>query len=327
MGTVDRVLHNRKGVSKSTIEKVREIIDQLGYQPNIFARNLALNKIFLFCALVPSVDVSDYWKGPQKGILRAAKELSSLGVQLELFYYDTFSKESFTEASEKIFQLLPDGVLLAPNLYQESLNFLINCKERQIPAVLIDSNINEEPSLSFIGQDSFQSGFLAAKLLNYGADPKGTVLTVTVGKEGNNSFHFLKRIEGFTAYFKEKNISATKIIQLEEKGDNDFLNTFQKTLEIERPYGIFIPNSRAYKIAELIESANFQTRLIGYDLTEKNLTFLEKGVIDFLINQKPEDQGYLGIFSLYKFLVLKQSVTAELKMPIEIITKENLPSS
>jgi len=41
IGTVDRVLHNREGVSEKTKTKINKIIQELDYQPNILARRLA----------------------------------------------------------------------------------------------------------------------------------------------------------------------------------------------------------------------------------------------------------------------------------------------
>jgi LacI family transcriptional regulator len=66
---------------------------------------------------------------------------------------------------------------------------------------------------------------------------------------------------------------------------------------------------------------------VGYDLLKKNIEFLEDGTVDFLINQKPEEQGYRGISHLYKKLVLKEEVEEIYYMPLEIIIKENYSSS
>jgi LacI family transcriptional regulator len=41
-------------------------------------------------------------------------------------------------------------------------------------------------------------------------------------------------------------------------------------------------------------------KVVGYELLKQNLESVNEGCIDFLINQKPEEQGYLGIHHLYK---------------------------
>ena len=44
VGTVDRVIHGRSGVSESSRKRVEEILKQLDYQPNMYASALASNK-------------------------------------------------------------------------------------------------------------------------------------------------------------------------------------------------------------------------------------------------------------------------------------------
>ena len=49
-------------------------------------------------------------------------------------------------------------------------------------------------------------------------------------------------------------------------------------------------------------------------------------VIDFLICQKPQEQGYKGMMALYQSVVLNGEVEPTYYMPIDIITKENYKS-
>lgn len=62
IATVDRVLHNRVGVSLKTKTKIEGIIKELNYKPNILARRLASKEILKFVVLIPSVlKETDYW--------------------------------------------------------------------------------------------------------------------------------------------------------------------------------------------------------------------------------------------------------------------------
>jgi LacI family transcriptional regulator len=63
--------------------------------------------------------------------------------------------------------------------------------------------------------------------------------------------------------------------------------------------------------------------LIGYDYIDENIEALKKGMINFLICQKPEQQGYRGVMALYHHLILKIPIANIDYMPIDIITKEN----
>ena len=48
VGTVDRVLHDRPNVSKPAREKVEKALQEMNYQPNVYASALAYNKSFTF---------------------------------------------------------------------------------------------------------------------------------------------------------------------------------------------------------------------------------------------------------------------------------------
>src|ERR1700744_2945068 len=76
LATVDRVIHNRQGVAKSTREQIEKIIRQLNYQPNIFARRLASRKVLEFATLIPAVSAeTDFWEAPHQGIEQASMEI------------------------------------------------------------------------------------------------------------------------------------------------------------------------------------------------------------------------------------------------------------
>ncbi|MCF6174725.1 MAG: LacI family transcriptional regulator [Victivallaceae bacterium] len=55
-GTVDRALHNRKGISKKTREKILEIAKTHGYAPNPAARELITGKSSIVGAAIPQMN-------------------------------------------------------------------------------------------------------------------------------------------------------------------------------------------------------------------------------------------------------------------------------
>ena len=54
IATVDRVLNNRKDVSEKTRQKIKEIIKEHNYQPNLYARSLSVKNNLSFA------DTSDF---------------------------------------------------------------------------------------------------------------------------------------------------------------------------------------------------------------------------------------------------------------------------
>jgi LacI family transcriptional regulator len=87
---------------------------------------------------------------------------------------------------------------------------------------------------------------------------------------------------------------------------------------------IFVTNSRVFSVAKFLEKKGKKDiLLIGYDYIDENIEALKKGMINFLICQKPEEQGYRGVMALYHHLILKIPIANIDYMPIDIITKEN----
>ena len=67
-GTVDRVLHNRGDVSPKSKAKVQKVLDEIHYQPNVFAIGLAAKKKYSFLCLIPYYIEHDYWHSVVGGI-------------------------------------------------------------------------------------------------------------------------------------------------------------------------------------------------------------------------------------------------------------------
>lgn len=327
LATVDRVLHNRAGVSEETRTKIQKIIKRLNYRPNILARRLASGKVYRFAALIPSVsDETAYWQAPLNGINRAESELSQYGIKVEKYFFDQNDKKSFTAKAKLILDNEIDGVVLAPSFIEESIQFTNACKELKIPYVFINSDIPAQDSLCYIGPELFKSGYLAASLAGLSRNATGKILVVNIVKEIDNQHHVVRKEEGFRSYFMDKkmktDILEMNINQTDYKAvEKSLSEIFDRNPDITT---IFVTNSRVFSVAKFLEKKRKKDiLLIGYDYIDENIQALRKGMINFLICQKPEEQGYRGVMALYHHLILKIPIANIDYMPIDIITKEN----
>lgn len=320
-GTVDRIIHNRGQVAQENVDKVNAIIEEYGYKRNILASNLALNKKFHFAVFLPKYENLEYWKSQIAGIEKAAVEFSKFGVVLDYFFYD-FDVVSFKQSVKKVLDFGCDALLFAPIFYEESVRFLKEYEKKNIPVVMIDSNIDSNTEHAYVGQDAFQSGYLAGRLISFAVKNERQVLIFKITREIESTSVYLQRIDGFYSYFKDHDeLTNFKFSEVTIKDSGiDQLN-------LEMFSGInsvFVPNSRAYIVARFLDQNDIKgVRIIGYDLLKENIEYLNSGVIDFLINQRPEEQGYMGINYLYKKLVLQETVENMHYIPLEIILKEN----
>lgn len=328
IGTVDRIIHKRGRYSEKTAEKVRLVMEEMNYTPNIHARGLKKTKHFSFAAVIPhSEQDSGYWELVIKGIGNAAVELGSFGSRIEILTFDRYSAESCRNVMEQACSLGPDGLLIAPVRPEDVKGCLA---DKSIPYLFIDSDIPEmTEKISYIGQDSYQSGILSGKLMNLLLAGKKNAAVMLIEPPGSNS-HLKKRIQGFRDYLREYR-SDCSILDMKEEVDDEesfhrYLDDFKKTSEV-LPQGIFVANSSVYYAASWLEKmeSSFQNiPLIGYDLIPGREKYIENGLIDFILTQQPEDQGYRGVLQLYDRLVLKKEVEKEMIVPLNIITKENL---
>jgi LacI family transcriptional regulator len=321
---VDRIIHNRGQVTAENIEKVNAIIKEYGYKKNIFASNLAFNKRYKFAVFLPKNKNVEYWRAPIIGVEKAAEELINFGISVDYLYFD-YNISSFKKTAKKTLQLDYDGLLFAPIFYEESISFLTEYKKKNTPIVMIDSNLPEVEGVAYIGQDSFQSGYLGGKLISYGIKNDSNVLILKIIRNEESTSRtnvFLQRIKGFYAFFKDKtNLPKFNFTEISIKYDIENQLTPTMFLGIDC---VFVPNSRVYIVAEFLKTNQIQgIRVVGYELLKQNLEYLNDGIVDFLIHQKPEEQGYMGIIHLYKKIVLKEAVTELHYMPLEIIVEEN----
>ncbi|PST82674.1 transcriptional regulator [Pedobacter yulinensis] len=325
IGTVDRVINNRPGVSAKTKETIQKIIEELDYQPNIMARMLASKKVIRIAALIPSVsNETGYWNAPLKGINEAASEIRNFGVVVDNYFFDQNAKQTFTDQADNILKQNYDGLLLAPMFENESIAFLSRCRQNHIPFVLINSDLADQANVAYIGPDLFQSGYLAAHLSKYLISASQTVLVVNISREIDLHHHLLKKEEGFrTSFEKEHTGVAIDKVDINETDYDSLQKTLKRVFKKNKPDLVFVTNSRVSSVARFFEENKIQdVKLIGYDFLEENIEYLKKGTIDFLICQKPQEQGYKGVMSIYQHL-LQAPVESVQYMPIDIITKEN----
>lgn len=326
IGTVDRVLHNRSGVSPKTRDKIIAIINELDYQPNLLARRLASRKVIHLATLIPSVSKdTSFWSVPLQGIEQAEAEIKQYNIKIDKYFFDLNDKESFVNQSRKILRKKPDGILLAPDFIDEAIVFTNKCKQLGIPYVFIDSEIPGQDSLSYIGPHLYDSGYLAANLASYILRDNESVLLLNISKEIDNHHHLLRKEEGFRGYFKdnsiEKKIEKIDIRKVDSSSiEKEISSVLSKNKDIRI---VFVTNSRVSVVAQCLKKLKKKLILMGYDFLEENINALKAGEIDFLICQKPGEQAYKGIMALYKFIVLDSQVDKIQFMPIDIITKEN----
>ena len=327
-GTVDRVLHKRGKVAPKVEEKILRILKEMEYEPNIIARALSSKKKYSVAVLIPDESFDSYWFAPKAGIKSALKELKKYSLSVKYYLFDPYSSQSFIVKAKEISEETHDAIIVAPIFHREVLPFLEIWKKADIPFVFFNTEISDFEPLSYIGQDSYQSGYLAAKLIHYGQSAPCSVLIAHFDEETINAVHLEKKELGFKNYFIQNNLQQFDILRIDitYPKHSAFVKQmdgiFESTPNIK---AIFVTTSKAFEVAEyLTQKFITDVKIIGYDLMPKNLHYLKQNNISFLINQNPKGQGFWALQMLADKLIFNKEVPKLKYLPLDIITKENV---
>ena len=330
LGTVDRVLHNRDGVSEKSRKKVLAIMEELGYEPNRYASALASNRTLSFACLIPGHSEGEYWESVEEGIRGAVKDFADLGAHCAFFYYDSFDYSSFAVEGEKILGGDFDAVIIGPTVKEFTLPFTSSLDGKGTPYVFVDSFVSGSSPLAYYGQDAHSSGYFTGSIVLPLRVPFGGTIAVfetTRGKVTGSNQQILRE-EGFRRWIGKSGAEVIlRKVDLPQDGDPSACRKVLKEFFSSNPdikTGLFF-NSRAYIVGEFIlEEGVKDFDLTGYDLLPRNVGCLRKGAISRLISQRPLEQGYGAVKALTENIILKKDVKKENLMPIDLLTADNI---
>ncbi len=329
IGTVDRVLHERGEVAVKTRERVKRILEETKYSPDLMAQVLKSRKGYHIISLLPEPSKDNvFWEKHSAGIKRALEELNFFHITLTQVSFDMLDEKDFQLKADDVLNLNPDGVLLAPIFKSESITFCNFLTEMRIPFVFVDGFIENTEFLAYIGEDIFSSGRVAGQLADLITPEKSDILIVSIARNIENVHHLNHRMEGFLDYFEKSGRNRGRKLKVTIP-DASLLSV---ATELDKAFArypdtgtIFMSGSKSYLIAEYLELKGFKTvHLIGYDLLDNNVRYLRSGIIRFLIGQRPEEQTYKAVKKLLEYLSLSRLPESMEYLPIDIITSENV---
>ncbi len=327
-GTVDRVIHNRGEVSAESLKRVLDVIDRIGYKPNVYASLLASRKHYRIVCLIPDFESGEFWEIAYKGILKAYEECQDFNVTVDVVRYDQFRVDSFQQACRNTIQEAPDAVLIVPMFSDSAAQFVNELHARQIPFVFIESKLPDTPYLAYFGMPVFESGYLSARLLLKHQCAK-EVACFRFHRSGDALSNTASiRQQGFTAYLEQHGEACKLWVDylypsVCDENTKILDRFFEKHPDVRH---IVVFNSRSYIVAEYLRMRGMGDRvLLGFDPLERNVAAMKAGYIEYIIAQKCETQAYRGVKALCNYFVFKTSPSLKDNyMSMEVLTAENV---
>lgn len=329
VGTVDRVIHNRPNVSPAAREKIEKALKEMNYQPNVYASALAYNRSYTFFVLLPKHGSDAYWDEIEEGATKAKEQRRDFSVNVKFLYYERYESKSFSAVGKECTDQKPDGVVVVPTDLETTQKFTDKLHQMEIPFILLDSYMPDLKPLSFYGQDSFQSGYFAAKMLMLIAHGEKQIMLMKQTRDGRvASKQQANREVGFRHYMRD-HFPSVEILEVDLQSDKEH-NHYEKILEdffSNNPdvHHCITLTSKAYIVGDFLLKTNRRDiQIMGYDVVDRNRHDIEEGSISFLIAQHAFQQGFSCIETLFRAIVLKKKVQSVNYMPIELLSKENI---
>jgi len=323
-GTVDRVLHKRGKVSEAALKKVTKVLDEIDFSPNPIAKNLKNNKIYRLGILFPSTDMDTYWLPCLDAVQEIEENYKNFGIQIERYSYDPNSPESFTENALTLIHSDPDAIHMVPLFFTEAKKISKICLDKNILITTFNNRIEKDRLTNFIGQDLYQSGRIAAKLLDMLLST-GHLAIIHIDEVFQNATYIQEKERGFRSYFANKSHYKISTFNIKKDSTTSIKTAVDKYLDTFKDInGIFVTTSKSYLLAKSKHKSDRELKIVGYDLVDKNVSYLKEGLIDFLIHQNPQKQAFLGLSHLAEYFLFGKDIPKQVLLPIDIINSENV---
>ncbi|MBD3346892.1 MAG: substrate-binding domain-containing protein [Chitinivibrionales bacterium] len=275
-------------------------------------------------AVVPKGTSHVFWKSVHAGAKKAEQELG-----IETIWQGP-EKEDDRQMQIQVVQNFisrnVDALVLAPLDEVALIRPVEAAIKRNIPTVIIDSDLKTDNYVSFVATDNFEGGKIAAKELARLLKGNGNILMMRYA-EGSAST--AKREEGFLEGINEYAPDVTLLSTDQYAGvtAESALQTGQNLInKYEELDGIFCPNeSTTFGMLRALQTAAKAgtIKFVGFDSSEPLVTALEKEEIHGLVVQNPFKMGYLGVKTAMKALKGKP-VEKRIDTGAMLVTKDNL---
>jgi len=276
-------------------------------------------------AVIPKGTTHVFWKGVEAGARKGGRETG-----LEIVWKGPLVENDRAQQIQLVQQFLGEGVAgiaLAPLDHAALVPSVKAAKERGIPVVIYDSNLDGKPGedfVSFIATDNHAGGKLGgerlAKILN--GTGKVVMLRYSVGSASTEAreagFLEAARAGGLEVIVDNRYAGATA-----GEAKDAALNLIDS---LRQAQGVFCSNeSSSYGMLLALEQMDLagKIRFVGFDASPPLVAALRAGKIDALVVQNPRRMGEEAVKALAATL-RGEKVQSVIDTGAVLATQENL---
>jgi len=323
IGTVDRALHDRRGVSAKTKARVLRMAEQLGFQPNIAARSLKLNRKLRIAAVLPR-EIACFFDPLRAGIRAAAEEALGLQVTLD-FHEHPHLGSGDLELLAKVARSGYDGILLTPGRPRELAPTIRFMADQGIVTICVASDAPNSERNASVTVDAYASGAVAAELLSLKLQSPARVTTIT----GELGIHdHAEKLRGFasTLALLAPHLTLLPVVESHESPEDAYRQTLALLKSKSRPDALYISTANSLPVFRALEEQKLLGRIqvVATDFFHELVPLLESGKVLATLYQRPYSQGKLAFETLLACLLSKDKPAKTQRLAPHVIFRSNL---
>lgn len=321
--TVDKVIHNRPGVSEKKREEIKRLLEETGYESNPLAKALNYQKKKMKVAVVLlKVDALEEIK---RGIDIVMQDFKSFNVDVRFFELYPMDPEKQAEVLEKLREEKVSGVLLQPidsPIVEAQAKALTDAG---IPLVIVNTDMPGSGRMCCVGQNTNKSARTAAKMFSLFL-PQGGKLGII----SNDKMTVLRKRESvIRSYLPEiaPNITIAETEMTEEITDEVCANTERYLRENPDLDALFITMGYVADVCHIVRKMGKAGKMviICYERYRDVVELIKRGEIACSISGRISEQGRIGMRVLFEYLIYsKEPESDKIYTTNEIFIKENV---
>lgn len=323
LSTVDRVLNAREGVRRATQVRVTKVMQQLGYERNVAAANLARRRQYRLLFVLPAGGNS-FMRGLEQQIAARAGawEFTSIAVMT----VPPFDDAALAGALLDIDPAQTDGVAVVATDSAAVRAALAALRDKGVAVVTLVSDLPSSRRQHFVGIDNVQAGRTAASLL--GRFCRGRMGSIVMVAGSMLVRDHAERRLGFEQVLFQEYPEQRILPPLEGFDDQDIVATRLSELlaQTEDVVGIYSLGAGTRGVARaMAQTRTDAPSVVVHELTPHSRQALLDGTFDAVIHQDPLREITAAV-GLLQSLIGGEAIDADAaRIGIEVYLRDNLP--
>lgn len=268
-----------------------------------------------------ALDDTDFWTSVYQGGRMAAVEYNA-----NLTVKGPANERQVVEQNQMILEAIaakPDAIVLCPCSSEETTPYAEAIEKAGIRLIIADSTMDEELGSAVVATDNYEAGYKLGSYMKQFVK-EDTQIGIVGHVKGSSTA--IGREAGFRAGLGEKASQVAEIVFCNSDTDKAYAQTLDL---LERYPGmdmiVGLNEYSAVGAARAVRKLGIEDAVCmgGIDSSTEQIQFLEAGVFEALVVQKPFNMGYLAVEAAVE-TVKDEHVEKNIDSGSELITRENM---